>query len=73
MIFYALKFIQFVVRELSKKRITIVTGRENKRNSKFVGGISGQKGADFFPKSAQVTIHNVGQVFDMCTHGECFI
>ena len=45
MILYALKFIQFVVREINKKRITVVQARENERNSKFVGSISGQEGA----------------------------
>ena len=40
MIVYALKLIQFVVRETSKERITVVELRENERNSKFVGSIS---------------------------------
>ena len=40
MILYALKLIQFVVSDTSKKRITIVQPRENERNSKFVGSIS---------------------------------
>ena len=40
MILYALKFIQFVVRDTNKKRITVVKLRENERNGKFVGSIS---------------------------------
>ena len=47
MILYALKFIQFVVRNTSKKRITVFLSREKVRNSEFVGCISGQEGADF--------------------------
>ena len=47
-ILYALKRIQDVVMDTSKKRITVVYPRENERNSKFVGIISGQEGADFF-------------------------
>ena len=40
MILYVLKLIQFVVRERSEERITVVKPRENERNSKFVGSIS---------------------------------
>ena len=43
---YALKFIQFVVREANKKRITVVWLRETERNSKFVGSFSGQERGD---------------------------
>ena len=46
-ILYALKLIQFVVRDTSKKRITVVYPRENERNSKFLGSITEQKRADF--------------------------
>ena len=46
MLLYALKFIQFVVRETSKQRITIISSCEYERNSKFVGSISGEEGAD---------------------------
>ena len=46
--FVCIKFIQFVVRDTSKKRITVVYPRENERNSKFFGSISRQEGADFF-------------------------
>ena len=47
MILYALKLIQFVVRDTRKRRITVVYPRENERNSKFVGSISCLEGADF--------------------------
>ena len=40
MILYALKFIQFVVREAIKTRITIIQSCEYERNSEFVGSIS---------------------------------
>ena len=40
MILHALKLIQFVVRETSKERITVVYPRENERNRIFVGSIS---------------------------------
>ena len=47
MILHSLKFVQFVVRDTSKKRITVVSPRENERNSKFVDNVSGQGGVDF--------------------------
>ena len=72
MILYALKLIQFVVRDTSKERITVLYPRENERNSKFVGSISGQEGADF-SNSAQLTEPNAAQVFNMCIHGQRFI
>ena len=40
MILYAAKLIQFVARDTSKKRMTVVSPRQNERNSKFVGSIS---------------------------------
>ena len=40
MVLYALKSIQFVVRDTNEKRITVVSPRENEGNSKFVGSIS---------------------------------
>ena len=46
MILYALKFILFVFRDTSKKRITVVWPRENETNSKFVGSINGQEGGN---------------------------
>ena len=64
MIMYALKFTQFVVRDTSRKRITVVYPRENERNSKFVGSINGQKGVDF-SSSEQLTEQIVAQVFNM--------
>ena len=64
MTLYALKLIQFVVKDTNKKRITAVEPRVNE-------SISGQERADF-SSSAQLT----EQVFhrtSMCIHGECFI
>ena len=56
MVLYALKFIQFVVGDTSKKRITVVEPKENKRNSKFVGCIGGQEGEDFSNSPQQYNI-----------------
>ena len=72
MVLYALKLIQFVVGDTSKKRITVVSPRETERNSKFVGSISGQEGADF-SNSAQLIEQNTAQVFNMYIHGQRFI
>ena len=40
--------------------------------SKFVCSISGQVGADF-SNFAQLTAQIAAQVFNMYTHGQCFI
>ena len=69
MILYALKLI---VRNTSKRRITVVKPRENERNSKFVGSISGQEGTDF-SNSTQPTEQNMAQVLNMCIHGQRFV
>ena len=67
-----LRALKLIVRNTSKRRITVVKPRENERSSKFVGSISGQKGVDF-SNSEQLTELNVAQVFSMCIHGQCFI
>ena len=60
MILYALTFVQFVVRDTSKKRITVVSPRENERNSKFVGNVSGQERVDF-SNSSQLKEQNAAK------------
>ena len=39
-------------------RITVFYSRENGRNNTFIGSISGQEGADFFPNCIQLTEQN---------------
>ena len=63
MIMYALKFIQFVVRDTSKKRIKVVCDLERMRETASLLEHQWTGRSGFLPSSAQLTEQNAAQVF----------
>ena len=66
MILFVLKFIQFIVCETTKDRMTTALFREYERNSEFAGCISGEKGL-YLSWYVPLTEQNA------CINGDCLI